>query len=142
MLTDRKKSTATQKKIYKKHHRVRGILVEVLPHTEYTKIGDRSTGKSIFESLYSTYEGNQQVKEAMANQLVYQFELFKMKEDQDIETMYSRFQTLFFGLQGPKKRYVAPNHVNKILTSLLARLRPKVTTIQEAKDLENPIFSL
>jgi len=58
MVTDRKKLTTTQKKIYKKNHRVRGILVEALPHAEYMKIGDKSTAKSIFESLCSTYEGN------------------------------------------------------------------------------------
>jgi len=48
--------------------------------------------------------------------------------------MYSRFQTLVFGLQIMKKSYVAYDHVSKILRSLLARWRPKVTAIEEAKD--------
>lgn len=34
MLTDRKSITPIQKKIYRKHHRVRGILVDALPHSE------------------------------------------------------------------------------------------------------------
>jgi len=88
MVADRKKLTATQKKIYKKHHKVRGILVEALPHAEYMKIRDKSTAKSVFESLCSTYEGKQQIKEVKANQLVDQYELFKMKEDEYVETMY------------------------------------------------------
>jgi len=67
--------------------------------------------------------------------LVHQYELFRMKEDESIETMYSRFQTLVSGLQILKKSYVAPDHVNKILRSLPAKWRPKVTTIEEAKDL-------
>jgi len=147
MVTDKKKLTATQKKIYKKHHKVRGILVEALSHVEYLKIGDRSTEKAIFESLCSTYERNQQIKEAEANQLVHQYELFKMKEDEYIETMYSRFQTLVFGLQVLKKSYVAPEHVKKILISLSARFRPEATSIQGAKDLDklslgNPISYL
>ena len=58
-----------------------------------------------------------------------------MKEDENIETMYSRFQTLVSGLQILKKRYVASDHVNKILRSLPAKWRPKVTAIEEAKDL-------
>jgi len=45
-----------QRKIYRKNHRVRGILVDALPHSEYTKIVDKSTVKTIFESLCSTYE--------------------------------------------------------------------------------------
>ena len=49
--------------------------------------------------------------------------------------MYSRFQTLVFGLQILKKSYVASDHVSEILRSLPGRWRPKVTTIEEAKDL-------
>ena len=87
------------KKMYKKHHIVRGTLVDVLPHAKYMKIVYRSTTKCIFESFWATYEGDQQVKEAKANQLVHQSELFIMKEGEDIEAMYSRFQTLIFGLR-------------------------------------------
>jgi len=57
--------------------------------------------------------------------LVHQYELFKMKDDEDIETMYSSFQTLVLGLQILKKRYVAFDHMNKILRSLPSRWRPK-----------------
>ena len=67
--------------------------------------------------------------------LVHQYELFKMKGDESIEAMYSRFQTLVYGLQILKKSYVTLDHVNKILRSLLVRWRPKVTAIEEAKDL-------
>ena len=59
--------------LYKKHHRVRGILVDALPHSKYIKIIDKSTAKTIFESMCATYEGNQQVKEAKANLLVQQY---------------------------------------------------------------------
>jgi len=58
-----------------------------------------------------------------------------MKDDKDIESMYSRFQTLVSGLQILKKSYVASDHVNKILRSLPARWRPKITNIEKAKDL-------
>jgi len=56
-----------------------------------------------------------------------------MKEDEDIETMYSRFQTLVFGLHVLNKSYFVPDHVKKIIRSLSARFRQ--TTIQEARDL-------
>jgi len=49
--------------------------------------------------------------------------------------MYSRFQTVVSRLQILKKSYVASHHMNKILRSLPARWRPKVTAIEEAKDL-------
>jgi len=132
---DRKAHTAEQKKLYKKHHTIRGILVAALPHKEYLKMSDKSTAKAMFTLLCSLYEGNKKVREAKATMLVHQYELFRMKEDENIETMYSRFQTLVSGLQILKKSYVASDHVNKILRSLPAKWRPKVTAIEEAKDL-------
>ena len=106
-----------------------------LPHKEYLKMSDKSTAKAMFTSLCSLYEGNKKVREAKATMLVHQYEMFRMKEDESIETMYSRFQTLVSGLQILKKSYVASDHVNKIPRSLPAKWRPKVTAIEEAKDL-------
>jgi len=132
---DRKAHTAEQKKLDKKHHTIRGILVAALPHKEYLKMSDKSTTKAMFTSLCSLYEGNKKVREAKVPELVHQYKLFRMKEDENIETMYSRFQTLVSGLQILKKSYVASDHVNKIMRSLPAKWRPKVTAIEEAKDL-------
>ena len=100
---DRKAHTTKQKKLYKKHHLIRGILVAALPHKEYLKMSNKSTTKAMFTSLCSNYEGNKKVREAKATMLVHQYELFRMKEDESIETMYSRFQTLVSGLQILKK---------------------------------------
>jgi len=99
------------------------------------KMSDKSTAKAMFASLCANYEGSKKVREAKALMLVHQYELFNMKEDESIEQMYSRFQTLVSGLQVLKKSYVASDHVSKILRSLPARWRPKVTSIEEAKDL-------
>lgn len=48
---DKKSLRLEQKKIYIKHHRVRGILVDALPHSEYIKIIDKSPAQTIFNSL-------------------------------------------------------------------------------------------
>lgn len=146
-VVDRKSIFEDHRNIYRKHHKVRGILVEVRSHSEYTKIVDKPTSKAIFESLYSTYEGIQQIKEVKTNMLVQHYDLFIMKEDEDNKTMSSRFQTLVSGLQVLTKSYTTPDHVKKILRSLSAKWSPKVTSIQEAKylnrlSLENLISSL
>lgn len=57
MVSDKKYLTPYQKKL--KHHRVRGILIDVLPHFEYIKIIDNTNAKTIFKSIRATYEGNQ-----------------------------------------------------------------------------------
>jgi len=135
VVVDRKKHTPAQKKMYKKHHKIRGSLVTAIPHAEYMKMSDKSTANAMFASLCANYEGSKKVREAKALMLVHQYELFKMKDDESTEEMYSRFQTLVSGLQILKKSYVASYHVSKILRSLPARWRAKVTTIEEAKDL-------
>ena len=63
-----------------------------------------------------------------------------MKEDENIKTMFLRFQVVAYGLQGLNKRYTTFDHVKNILRSLPVRYRPKVTTIQEAKDMNNIIL--
>src|SRR4030066_2583936 len=89
--TDIKRLTDEQKKVYKKHHRVRGIMRYAIPHEEFMKISNKSTAKTIFESLCSSYEENQQVREAKANMVVQQYEIFKMTKDETIYSMFSRF---------------------------------------------------
>jgi len=143
----KKKHTPAQKKMYKKHHKIKGSLVLVIPRAEYMKMSDKSTAKAMFASLCANYEGSKKAREAKAFMLVHQYELFKMKDDESVEEMYLRFQTLVSRLQILKKSYVASDHVRKILRSVPARWRTKFTAIEEAKDLntlsgENLVSSL
>ncbi|MCI75587.1 serine/threonine protein kinase SRPK1, partial [Trifolium medium] len=50
--------------------------------------------------------------------------------------MFTRFQTLVYGLKVLKKSYTTHDHVKKILRCLPQQWRPKVTAIKEAKDLK------
>ena len=81
------------------------------------------------------YEGNKKVREAKANLLVQQCELFKMKENENIKTMFSRFKTLVPGLHILKKSYSTVDQLNKILRRLPTTWRHKVTAIYEVRDL-------
>jgi len=54
-------------------------------------MSDKSTAKAMFKSLCSNYEGNKNVQEAKATILVQKYEMFRMKENESIEAMYSRF---------------------------------------------------
>jgi len=108
---DRNKHTPAQKKLYKKYHKIRGILVASIPYTKYMKMSDKSTTKEMYASLCANYEGSKMVRETKATMLVHHYELFKMKDDESIEEMYSIFQTLVSGLQILKKSYVASDHM-------------------------------
>jgi len=69
------------------------------------------------------------VKEGKVNLLVQYYELFKNKDGEDIEIMFSMFQTLVSGMQVLSKSYITTDHVKKILRSLPIRWTPKVTVI-------------
>jgi hypothetical protein len=66
-------------------------------------MSDKSTAKAMVSSLCANNECSKKVREAKTSMLVYQYVLFKMKDDESIEAMYSRFQTLVFGHQISKK---------------------------------------
>ena len=52
---NRKSFTPDQKKEYKKHHLVKGMMTNGISHDEYLKIVNKTTAKSIWESLKSKY---------------------------------------------------------------------------------------
>lgn len=110
--------TDQHKKDFKSHHKAKTILLNAISYTEYEKITNRDSSKSIFDSLRMTREGNSQVKETKALSLIQKYKAFKMEDDGTIETMFLRFQMLVAGLKALDKRYSIADHVKKIIRSL------------------------
>src|SRR4051812_30682310 len=124
-----------QKKHFRNHHKCRTVLLNAISHAEYEKISNRETAYDIYESLKMTHEGNAQVKETKALALIQKYEAFKMEDDEDIEKMFSRFQTLTAGFRVLDKGYTKADHVKKIIRSLPRRWGPMVTAFKIAKNL-------
>ncbi|GAV65547.1 UBN2 domain-containing protein, partial [Cephalotus follicularis] len=82
-----------------------------------------------------TYEGTNQVKDTKINRLVHDYELFTMLENENISSMYARFNDIINALKGVGKVYTNHELVSKILRCLLMSWEAKVTAIEEAKDL-------
>ena len=108
---------------------------------EYENITNRDTTHDIFDSLKRSHEGNAQVKETKALALIQKYKTFKMEENESIEAMFSRFQTLIVVLRVLDKGYTKADHVKKIIRSLPRRWAPMVTAFKVSKDL-NTIISL
>jgi len=68
---DRNKHTPAQKKIYKKHQKIRGSLVLAIRRAKYIEMSDKSTAKAMFASLCANYEGSKHSREAKALMLVH-----------------------------------------------------------------------
>ena len=84
-----------------------------------------------------THEGNDQVKETKVLALIQKYEAFKMEDDESVEVMFSRFQTLVARLKIMNKGYSMEDHAKNIIRSLPSKWRPMVTALKLAKDLNN-----
>ena len=102
---------------------------------EYNRIYQCKSTKEIWRLLEITHKGTNQVKESKINLLVYSYELFLMKENENIVEMITRFTDIVNGLETLGKTYKESKNVMKILRSLPSKWHTKVTPIQEAKDL-------
>jgi hypothetical protein len=124
---DRKKMSLNAKAI--------NMLYCALDRNEFNRISTLSSAQEIWHTLEVTHEGTSQVKESKISMLVHSYELFKMKSDESISEMFTRFTDIINSLKSLGKSYSNVEMVRKILRCLPKSWEPKVTAIQEAKDL-------
>ncbi|XP_070053638.1 uncharacterized protein [Nicotiana tomentosiformis] len=79
------------------------------------------SAKEIWEALQTAYEGTTQVKQSKIDMLTTKYELFKMKKDESIQDMHTRFTSII-------------NEIHS-LGEVIPR-NNKVNAITEAKDLQ------
>ena len=79
-----------------------------LDPNEYNRISTCKLDKQIWDRLEVTHEGISQVKESKINILVHNYELFKIKTDESITEMFTRFTDIINGLKSLGKVY--PNN--------------------------------
>ena len=94
------------------------ILYCALDPNEFNHISTCESTKQIWNRLQVTYEGTNQVKESKINILVHNYELFKMKSDESITEMFTRFIDIINDLKSLGKVYPNNEQVRKILRSL------------------------
>ncbi|GKD99757.1 zf-CCHC domain-containing protein [Tanacetum coccineum] len=83
---------------------------------------------------------NSQVKNNKIDLLVQQYEQFAILEDESTASGFSRFNTIITSLKALDKYFSSNNYARKFLRALHPKWRPKVTAIEESKDLSR--FSL
>ncbi|MCQ7416375.1 hypothetical protein NP118_23500, partial [Salmonella enterica] len=108
-----------------------------LNEIEYNRVSICKTAKEIWDKLEITHEGTSQVKETKIDMLVHQYEMFKIDENEALSDMFIRFTNIVNALEGLGKKYSNLEKVKKLLWSLSKQWAPKVTVIQEAKDLKS-----
>ena len=108
-----------------------------MDRNEYNRISQCKTAKEIWRILEITHEGTTQVKDSKVRILENDYEMFKMKPNESIVEMFTRFTDVVNGLEGLGKRVSEQDKVSKILRCLPPKWNSKTEAIEEAKNLKD-----
>ncbi|GKE91181.1 hypothetical protein Tco_1572276, partial [Tanacetum coccineum] len=118
-----------------KNNEAKMVNYNALPRKEYERIFMCNTAKEIWKTLLITHQGNNQVKDNKIDLLVQQYEQFVIFEDESIDSVFARFNTIITSLKALDEGYSSKNYVRKFLRALHTKWRAKFTAIEESKDL-------
>nr|GEU63603.1 zf-CCHC domain-containing protein/DUF4219 domain-containing protein/UBN2 domain-containing protein [Tanacetum cinerariifolium] len=113
------------------------VLYNALPKKEYERIFMCKSAKDIRQSLLITHQGNSQVKDNKIDLLIQQYEQFTILEEESIDRIFARFNTINTSLKALVEGFSSKNYVRKFLRAIHPKWRAKVTTIEESKDLSS-----
>ncbi|GMI79777.1 hypothetical protein HRI_001647000 [Hibiscus trionum] len=102
----------------------------------YSKVSSIESAKEVWDTLETTYEGTNDVKETKIGILNLSYENFKMEFDETVSKMFDRFSTIVNGLKGYGEVIPEDKLVRKLLYSLPESWDGKRTAIIEAKNLK------
>ncbi|GJU45712.1 zf-CCHC domain-containing protein [Tanacetum coccineum] len=124
-----------EKKMISKNDEAKMVLYNALPKKEYEIIFMCNTTQDIWNSLIITHQGNKQFKDNKIDLFVQKYEEFIISDAESIDYAFSRFNTIITSLKALDESFSSHNHVRKFLRALPTKWCPKVTTIEESKDL-------
>ncbi|GAV91165.1 DUF4219 domain-containing protein/UBN2 domain-containing protein [Cephalotus follicularis] len=79
------------------------VIICALNSNEFNRVSSCATAKEMWDRLQVTYEGTNQVKHAKINMLVREYEMFSMKENENISSIFVRFTNIINSLQSLNK---------------------------------------
>ncbi|XP_070005005.1 structural maintenance of chromosomes protein 3-like [Nicotiana sylvestris] len=136
VLKCRKEYNDIDRKATEKNYRAKKILMCGIRPDEFNRVSACDTAKEIWEALQTAHEGTTQVKQSKIDMITTEYELFRMKDDESIQDMHTRFTFIINELHS--LGYVIPRNklVRKILSVLPGSWESKLNAISEAKDLQ------
>ncbi|XP_016495984.1 uncharacterized protein LOC107814992 [Nicotiana tabacum] len=114
----RKEYNDADRKAIEKNFRAKKILVCGIGPDEYNQISACQSAKEIWEALKIAHEGTIQVKQSKIDMLTTEYELFRMKDDESIQDMHTRFTSIINDLHSLGEIIPGNKLVRKILSVL------------------------
>ncbi|XP_059066273.1 uncharacterized protein LOC131857603 [Cryptomeria japonica] len=116
--------------------KVEHALLCSLADSEFTKVMHCKSAKEIWNKLKGIYEGDKKVREAKVQSLRMKYESLKMKEDEDIAAYFLRVDEIVNAITALGEEVKDTLVVQKLLRTLTMKFDPKVSAIEEMKDLK------
>ncbi|GJZ33841.1 retrovirus-related pol polyprotein from transposon TNT 1-94 [Tanacetum coccineum] len=135
VVTPYEKFDENQKKTLSKNDEAKMVLYNALPKKEYERIFMCDTAQNVWDSLITTHQGNKQVKNNKIDLFVQKYKEFSITDDETIDCAFASFNTIITSLKALDESFSSRNHVRKFLRALPSKWQPKVTAIEESKDL-------
>ncbi|GAV79839.1 UBN2 domain-containing protein, partial [Cephalotus follicularis] len=113
------------------------VIICALNSNEFNRVSSCATTKEMWDRLEVTYEGTNQVKHAKINMLVREYEMFLMKENENISSMFVRFTNVINSQQSLNKCYTnkeAKDLITLPFEELLGSLMTHEMTIKNRED--------
>ncbi|GJU07891.1 putative ribonuclease H-like domain-containing protein [Tanacetum coccineum] len=123
------------KKMISKNDEAKMVFYNALSKKEYERIFMCKTANDVWNSLIITHQGNKQVKDNKIDLFVQKYQEFVISDDETIYCAFAIFNTIIASLKALDESFSSRNHVRKSLRALPTKWRPKVTAIEESKDL-------
>ncbi|GJT63577.1 hypothetical protein Tco_1015057, partial [Tanacetum coccineum] len=127
------KQTDDLKKRLAKNNEAKMVIYNVLPRKEYERIFMCNTAKEIWKTLLITHQGNSQVKDNKISLLVQQYEQFIISEDEPIDSVFARFNTIITSLKALDEGYSSKNYIRKFLRA--SSLKEEVDSCEDPNHL-------
>ena len=103
---------------------------------EFKRISSIEVAKEAWTILETTYEGTKAVKTVKLQKLTSSFEEIRMEENETFDKFYAKLMDIVNFAFNLGESIAESKIVRKILRSLPERFHAKITTIEEAKDID------
>ena len=103
---------------------------------EFKKISSTEFAKEAWTILETTYEGTKIAKTVKLQWLISSFEEIRMEEDKTFDEFYAKLKDIVNSAFNLGECIAKSKIVRKILRSLAERFLAKITTLEEAKDID------
>lgn len=134
---DRKEWDVTDKITIQNNAKARKVLTCGIEPDEYNGISSCQDAKQIWDTLQTAHEGTAVVKKAKIDNLNKQYELFRIKEEEIVQDIFTRFTTILNEIH-PLGEYIPTEKaIRKLLSVLYESWESKVEAINEARDLDS-----